>query len=122
VWGLYNPSMYLFGSLGVLLIVAVGTQDILSGAIKLGDLGAFLLLSGFLYEPVGKLHQLNQLIQAGRAAGERVFEIIDEPAESQGGHKFEQEVRGEIEFRNVSFSYGSELPALSDASFHARSW
>ncbi|PYM01037.1 MAG: ABC transporter ATP-binding protein [Verrucomicrobia bacterium] len=120
VWALYNPSMYLFGSLGVLLVVAVGTQDILSGAIKLGDLGAFLLLSGFLYEPVGKLHQLNQLIQAGRAAGERVFEIIDEPAESQRGRKFEREVRGEIEFRDVSFTYGSELPALSNVSFHAR--
>ena len=120
VWALYNPSMYLFGSLGVLLIVAVGTQDILSRAIKLGDLGAFLLLSGFLYEPVGKLHQLNQLIQAGRAAGERVFEIIDEPAESQRGRKFEREVRGEIVFRDVSFTYGSELPALSNVSFHAR--
>src|SRR6059058_3085241 len=120
VWALYNPSMYLFGSLGVLLVVAVGTQDILAGAIKLGDLGAFLLLSGFLYEPVGKLHQLNQLIQAGRAAGERVFEIIDEPAESQRGHKFGREVRGEIEFRDVSFSYGTELPALSNVSFHAR--
>jgi len=120
VWALYNPSMYLFGSLGVLLIVAVGTQDILSGAIKLGDLGAFLLLSGFLYEPVGKLHQLNQLIQAGRAAGERVFEIMDEPAESQRGRKFEREVRGEIVFRDVSFTYGSELPALSNVSFHAR--
>jgi ABC-type multidrug transport system fused ATPase/permease subunit len=120
VWALYNPSMYLFGSLGVLLIVAVGTRDILSGAIKLGDLGAFLLLSGFLYEPVGKLHQLNQLIQAGRAAGERVFEIIDEPAESQRGRKFEREVRGEIVFRDVSFTYGSELPALSNVSFHVR--
>jgi len=120
VWALYHPSMYLFGSLGVLLVVAVGTQDILAGAIKLGDLGAFLLLSGFLYEPVGKLHQLNQLIQAGRAAGERVFEIIDEPAESQRGKKFEREVRGEIEFRDVSFTYGSELPALSNVSFHAR--
>ncbi len=120
VWALYNPSMYLFGSLGVLLVVAVGTQDILSGAINLGDLGAFLLLSAFLYEPVGKLHQLNQLIQAGRAAGERVFEIIDEPAESQRGRRFKREVRGEIEFRDVSFSYGSELPALSDVSFHAR--
>jgi ATP-binding cassette subfamily B protein len=120
VWALYNPSMYLFGSLGVLLIVAVGTQDILSKTIQLGDLGAFLLLSGFLYEPVGKLHQLNQLIQAGRAAGERVFEIIDEPAESQRGRKFEGEVRGEIKFRDVSFTYGSELPALSNVSFHAR--
>jgi len=120
VWALYNPSMYLFGSLGVLLVVAIGTQDILSKAIQLGDLGAFLLLSGFLYEPVGKLHQLNQLIQAGRAAAERVFEIIDEPAESQRGRKFEREVRGEIEFRDVSFTYGSELPALSNVSFHAR--
>ena len=81
---------------------------------------AFLILSGFLYEPVGKLHQLNQLLQAGRAAAERVFEIIDEPAESQRGRKFERAVRGEIEFRDVSFSYGTELPALSDVSFHVR--
>jgi ATP-binding cassette, subfamily B, bacterial len=120
VWAIYSPSMYLFGSLGILLVVAVGTHDILSKAINLGDLTAFLILSGFLYEPVGKLHQLNQLIQAARAAGERVFEIIDEPVESQRGHRFQEEVRGEIEFRNVSFSYGAELPALSDVSFHAR--
>ncbi len=120
VWAIYNPSMYLFGSLGVLLVVTVGTLDVLSGSMQLGDLGAFLLLSGYLYEPVGKLHQLNQLLQAGRAAAERVFEIIDEPAEPQRGGKFEGEMRGEIEFRHVSFSYGSELPALSDVSFHAR--
>ena len=120
VWAIYNPSMYLFGSLGVLLVVAVGTLNVLSGSIQLGDLGAFLLLSAYLYEPVGKLHQLNQLLQAGRAAAERVFEIIDEPIELQRGRTFEGEVRGEIEFRHVSFSYGSELPALSDVSFHAR--
>ncbi|HJY20248.1 MAG TPA: ABC transporter ATP-binding protein [Chthoniobacterales bacterium] len=120
VWAIYNPSMYLFGSLGVLLVVAVGTHNILAGAMNLGDLTAFLILSGFLYEPVGKLHQLNQLLQAGRAAAERVFEIIDEPAESQRGRKFERTVRGEIEFRDVSFSYGTELPALSDVSFHVR--
>jgi ATP-binding cassette subfamily B protein len=120
VWAIYNPSMYLFGSLGVLVVVAVGTRAILAGAMNLGDLTAFLILSGFLYEPVGKLHQLNQLLQAGRAAAERVFEIIDEPAEPQHGRQFQGEVRGEIEFRNVSFSYGSELPALSSVSFHAR--
>jgi len=120
VWAIYSPSMYLFGSLGVLLVVAVGTHAILAGAMNLGDLTAFLILSGFLYEPVGKLHQLNQLLQAGRAAAERVFEIIDEPVESQHGCEFKGEVRGEIEFRNVSFSYGSELPAVSNVSFHAR--
>src|SRR5947199_9584505 len=114
IWAIYSPSMYLFGSLGVLLVVVVGTREILAGATNLGDLTAFLIFCGLLYEPVGKLHQLNQLIQAGRAAGERVFEIIDEPAESERGRKFDREVRGEIEFRNVSFSYGTRLPALSN--------
>src|SRR5256714_8183638 len=122
VWALYHPSMYLFGSLGVLLVVAVGTQDILAGAIKLGDLGAFLLLSGFLYEPVGKLHQLNQLIQAGRAAGERVFEIIDEPIEpgwlTAGSTSA---IAGDVRYENVTFSYNDDgRLALDRVLFHAR--
>src|SRR6266700_3145357 len=87
VWALYHSSMYLFGSLGVLLVVAVGARGILSGAFQLGDLGAFLLLASFLYEPVGKLHELNQLVQAGRAAGERVFEILESVGEPEGGEK-----------------------------------
>ena len=120
VWGIYNPSMYVFGSLGVVALVTLGTKFVLAGTMQLGGLLEFIMLSAFLYEPIGKLHQLNQLIQAGRAAGERVFEIIDEPAESQRGRKFERAVRGEIEFRDVSFSYGTELPALSDVSFHVR--
>src|SRR6476659_7483910 len=119
VWALYHSSMYLFGSLGVLLVVAVGARDILSGALQLGDFGAFLVLASFLYEPVGKLHELNQLVQAGRAAGERVFEILDSEGELKGGETFADTVRGEIEFRHISFSYSGELPTLTDISFHA---
>src|SRR5438270_8238429 len=65
-WAIYNPSMYLIGSLGVVLVVALGAQSVLSGAMQLGELVAFLILTGFLYEPIGKLHSLNQLVQAGR--------------------------------------------------------
>jgi ABC-type multidrug transport system fused ATPase/permease subunit len=120
VWALYHSSMYLFGSLGVLFVIAVGARGILSGAMQLGDLGAFLVLASFLYEPIGKLHELNQLVQAGRVSGERVFEILDSAGEPEGGKTFAQPVRGEIEFRHVSFSYSGELPTLSDISFHAR--
>jgi ABC-type multidrug transport system fused ATPase/permease subunit len=120
VWALYHSSMYLFGSLGVLLVVAVGARDILSGAVQLGDFGAFLVLASFLYEPIGKLHELNQLVQAGRASGERVFEILDSEGEPKGGETFTQPVHGEIDFRDVSFSYSGELPTLTDISFHAR--
>ena len=119
VWALYHSAMYLFGSLGVLLVVAEAARDILSGAFQLGDFGAFFVLASFLYEPVGKLHKLNQLVQAGRAAGERVFEILDSEGEPKGGETIADTVRGEIEFLDVSFSYSGELPTLSDISFRA---
>jgi ATP-binding cassette subfamily B protein len=120
IWALYNPSMYFFGYVGALLVVAVATRGVLAGTIPLGDGVAFMLLSNFLYEPVGKLHQLNQLMQAARAAGERVFEILDAPSEPKGGRALAGKTCGEIEFRHVSFSYGGGLPAVTDVSFHAR--
>ena len=122
VWAIYHPSMYLAGSLGIVATVAVGARMVLGGAMQLGDLVAFLMLTGFLYEPIGRLHQLNQLLQAGRAAGERVFEIIDTPIEPGWGERPEspQRVAGDIRYENVSFSYGEGLSALSGVSLHAR--
>src|SRR5438067_1480839 len=119
VWAIYNPSMYLIGALGVIITVFVGTRAVLNGAMQLGDLGMFLLLTGYLYEPVGKLHQLNQLLQAGRAAGERVFEIMDEPVEpgwlTIGSTST---IAGDVRYENVSFSYADGLSALRTVSLH----
>lgn len=123
VWGLYNPSMYLIGQLGVVLTVWFGARMVLSGAMPQGDFFAFLMLTGFLYEPINRLHQLNQLVQVGRAAGERVFEIIDEPIEPgwEGKEMPRVPVTGDVRFDNVGFSYGKEgAPALQQITFHAR--
>jgi ATP-binding cassette subfamily B protein len=122
VWAAYNPSMYLIGTLGVIVTVFVGTRAVLGGTMQLGELGMFLLLTGFLYEPVGKLHQLNQLLQAGRAAGERVFEIMDEPIEpgwlTTGSTS---RIAGDVRYENVTFSYSADgRLALDRISFHAR--
>jgi ABC-type multidrug transport system fused ATPase/permease subunit len=121
VWAIYHPSMYLIGSLGIVVTVWFGARMVLSGAMQVGDLIAFLMLTGFLYEPINKLHQLNQLVQAGRAAGERVFEIIDEPIEP--GWDVAKEtvrMRGDVLFKDVGFNYGKDgAPALQGISFHA---
>ena len=122
VWAMYNPSMYLIGTLGVIVTVLVGTQAVLAGSMQLGALVAFLLLTGYLYEPVGKLHQLNQLLQAGRAAGERVFEIMDETVEpgwlTTGSTST---IVGDVSYEDVSFNYGGGgQSALSHVTFHAR--
>ena len=122
VWAAYNPSMYLIGTLGVIVTVLFGTRAVLDGSMELGSLGAFLLATGYLYEPIGKLHQLNQLLQAGRAAGERVFEIMDEPIEPGWLAKGStSRIAGDVRYDDVSFSYREDgRLALDHISVHAR--
>jgi ATP-binding cassette subfamily B protein len=123
VWAIYSPSMSLFESIGALLVLGFGSHAVLTGSMQIGDLVAFLILIAFLYDPLSRLHQLNQLVQAGRAAGERVFEILDEPAEPgavvAGADCGRTQVLGDIRYENVSFSYMEGLPALSKVSFRA---
>jgi ATP-binding cassette, subfamily B, bacterial len=123
VWAIYSPSMSLFESVGALLVLGFGSHAVLMGSMQIGDLVAFLILIAFLYDPLSRLHQLNQLVQAGRAAGERVFEILDEPAEpgfvTTGADRGSTRVLGDIRYQDVSFSYVEGLPALRNVSFHA---
>ena len=121
VWGIYSPAMSFFESIGAIVVLAFGSLAVLHGSLQIGDLVAMLMLMAFLYDPIGRLHQLNQLVQAGRAAGERVFEILDEPVEpglAKGAPLVE--VAGDICFEDVSFAYGNDVPALTDVSFHAQ--
>jgi ATP-binding cassette, subfamily B, bacterial len=132
VWAIYSPSMSLFESIGALLVLGFGGHAVLMGSMQIGDLVAFLILIAFLYDPLSRLHQLNQLVQAGRAAGERVFEILDERVEpgavaartdrgraSMGAEPELTPILGDIRYQDVSFSYAEGLPALRNVSFHA---
>src|SRR4026208_2285308 len=134
VWAIYSPSMSMFESIGASLGLGFGSHAVLTGSMQIGDLVAFLILTAFLYDPLSRLHQLNQLVQAGRAAGERVFEILDEPAEpgagaapisrgrpSMGADPQRSPILGDIRYQDVSFSYVEGLPALRNVSFHAPS-
>ncbi len=120
VWAIYSPSMSMFEAFGAIIVLAFGSYAVLTGAMQIGDLVAFLMLTAFLYDPISRLHQLNQLIQAGRAAGERVFEILDEPIEPDWiEEKGSTRIAGDIRYEDVSFSYTEGLPALIRVSFHA---
>ena len=120
VWAIYSPSMSMFEAIGALLILGFGGYAALTRAMQIGDLVAFLMLTAFLYDPISRLHQLNQLVQAGRAAGERVFEILDEPTEPGWVDNYTPvRVAGDIRYENVNFSYAEGLPALKNISLHA---
>jgi len=111
-WAFYSPSMAWFAAAGTCLVLWVGGTSVLEGKMAVGELVAFLLYVGMFYEPVSRLHSLNQLIQAGRAAGERVFAILD--AEPEPGHIATSPLRTlpprkgsarEVIFKGIHFSY-----------------
>lgn len=121
VWAIYNPSMSFFGAIGGVLILGFGGGEVLAGRLTHGELAGLLFLVALLYEPIGKLHSLNQLIQSGRAAGERVFEILDEkPEPSEVENDLPVAVKGDVQFEDVSFSYGDDVPTLRHITLHAR--
>ena len=130
-WAIYSPSMSMFEAIGALLVLGFGSRAVLTGSLQLGDLVGILMLMAFLYDPISRLHQLNQLVQAGRAAGERVFEILDEDAEpgvvagagdpgtATIDRGYGARIIGDIRYEDVSFSYVDGLSALRHISFHA---
>ena len=84
VWAAYSPAMSFAGALGLSLVLWAGGRQVLAERMTLGQLVGFMFYLGLFYEPVARLHGLNQMLQAARAAGERVFDILDAPAERDG--------------------------------------
>ena len=82
-WALYSPATTFVTKLGFLSIVGVGGYLVLQESADFGmpQLLTFFLLANMLYQPISQLHGLNHLIAAGRASGERVFEVLDAQVE-----------------------------------------
>ncbi|MCX6961153.1 MAG: ABC transporter ATP-binding protein [Verrucomicrobia bacterium] len=121
-WALYQPGMEFISSCGLLLVAGFGTSQVLTGKMDTGALVAFFVLTRYLYEPVGRLHQLNQIFQSGRAAGDRVFEIMDSETEpDEGANRPTSRVNGHVVYRDVSFSYDPKMPVLHDVNLEAKS-
>lgn len=120
-WAVYSPGMSFVSMLGYVLVLAFGGRAVMRGQMTLGEITGFFLLLSLFYEPVGRLHQLNQMVLSARAAADRVFEILDTPDEPDcdSGAGLVQPVRGHIRFERVSFAYGRQA-TLTGISLEAR--
>jgi ABC-type multidrug transport system fused ATPase/permease subunit len=108
-WAVYGPAMQFIGALGIGLVLWIGGWQVMKGTMKFGELWEFTLFAGmFFYEPIGRLHGLNQMLQSARAAAARVFDILDtEEERSDRRGELRTPVRGEVVYENVGFSYDS---------------
>ena len=121
-WANYNPAMSFFAALGTVLVLWFGGKEVMSGGMTPGELVGFLFYLMLFYEPVARLHGLNQMLQSARAAGERVFDILDHEAERDESNteELKQPIKGEVIYENVGFEYEPDRPVLKDISLHAK--
>ncbi|HMN44805.1 MAG TPA: lipid A export permease/ATP-binding protein MsbA [Povalibacter sp.] len=117
--GLSNPIVQMVMAVGSAFVLSIALSDRVEGRMTGGDLLAFLTSLAMITQPLRSLVGVAGPIQQGIAAGQSIFEIIDEPAEPAGGTLKPERVRGEIDFDAVSFSYfGGQGAALRDVDLH----
>ena len=120
-WAIYSPTMSFVRMTGYVFVLAVGGQVAMEGKMLPGELTAFFLSLSLFYEPIDRLNGLNQMILSGRAAADRVFEILDSEDEpnASGGATLPEKIQAHVRFDNVSFAYGDQ-PTLHGVDLEAR--
>jgi ABC-type multidrug transport system fused ATPase/permease subunit len=116
----YFPSVELLSAVATAAILLYGGNQVLDGEATIGVLASFVFYLQTFFDPIQSLSQLYTTYQAGMAALDQIFDLLDEePDIADRPDAIElPRVRGEIEFDDVSFSYGGEQPALSEVSLH----
>jgi len=116
--GTMGPTMNAMNNTAYALMAAVGGWLALRGHTSIGVVIAFLNYSRQIERPINDFANQFNLAQSALAGAERVLDILDEAGELGGGAR-PAAVRGEVEFRAVSFGYQPDRPVLRGIDFHA---
>ena len=116
--GLMMPLMAFIGNFGYVVVCVVGAILTMNGQITFGVIVKFMIYIRLFTQPLGQLAQAATSLQTTAAAGERVFEFLDENEledEAQKTTKLE-DVKGAVDFSHVQFGYIPEKKIIKDFS------
>jgi len=114
------PLVEVVAAMAIAITVLYGGVLVARGALQVGVLVAFTLYINRFFDPIRDISQQYSQLQRAGVAAERIFEILEMPVDivdKPGAQELEQ-IRGEVEFRNVTFGYSRDLPVLHDLNLH----
>ena len=117
------PLVELSWGIGTLIVFAVGYRLILSGEIQVGKLIAFSMYTGMFWRPIMNLSSFYNTLITNFAAADRIFDILDEnpDIENIGEAPKMSRIEGNVEFRNIDFSYNVGGKVLNNINFKVNS-
>ncbi len=114
-----SPLVQILTFISLAVLVWIGLSPQLKGSMDTGDFLAYITAAAMITRPLRQLTGINTNIQKGIAAAESIFATLDEAPEPDEGKLSLDRARGEIEFRDLSFTYpGADTPALRNISLH----
>ncbi len=118
----FRPLIEVISSLGIGLVLYYGGGRVITGNLSLGILVAFLTYVEMFFRPIRELTESYTILQSAMASSERIFQLLDEEIRitSKLGAEELIDVKGEIEFQNVWFSYDENEWVLKDVCFKIR--
>ncbi|WP_425307713.1 ABC transporter ATP-binding protein [Ammonicoccus fulvus] len=120
VSGIIMPAMMFIGNLNYVAIAVLGALRILSGAMTVGDVQAFIQYSRQFTQPLTQVASMANLLQSGVASAERVFEVLDEEEQVMEGLAETNQTKGHVRFESVDFAYDPTKPLITDLSLDVR--
>ena len=120
-WSTFFPGMRFVASLGTAIVLGAGAWMVVQGQLSLGTMVAFLSYMTSFYEPINRLTEIDNVFQEAIAAGERIFELLDEPPDIQDapGAVELRAIEGSVVFDDVHFRYGSPCPGIVAEGYDA---
>jgi ABC-type multidrug transport system fused ATPase/permease subunit len=118
-WSIFFPAIRFFGAMGAVIVLGVGSVMVVKEQLTIGTLVAFLAYITSIYDPINRLTEVDNIFQEAIAAGERIFELLDETTDVKDAPDAIElsAIRGEMVFDQVYFRYGSGDRVLHDISF-----
>ena len=118
-WSIFFPAIRFFGAMGTVIVLGVGSIMVVKDQMSLGTLVAFIAYIASIYDPINRLTEVDNIFQEAIAAGERIFELLDETMEVKDAPDAIglPVIQGEMVFDQVHFKYGSGDPVLHSVSF-----
>jgi len=119
-WSTFFPALRFVAALGGVLVLGFGARMVVAGQLSLGTLVAFLSYIVSFYEPLRRLTEVDNVFQQAVAAGERIFELLDEEPEIRDAPDAIAlgAIEGDVVFDDVHFRYGDGDEVLHDVEFH----
>ena len=116
--GVMQPLMNLIGNLGYVVVCVVGAVLTINGSITFGVIVAFMIYVRLFTQPLSQMAQAATNLQSAAAAGERVFEFLEESelADESAKTMSLTDVKGNVEFENVTFGYSKDKVIIHNFS------